>query len=142
MTHLTRVIEEGELVGEYLRSRVGNVVAEVLLPKVIDRRVIESYIRRALRNRSWFKLTRFQRALLKASSKVVEVVKSPVLADVLKKVFLEIELHSLKGRALYFGLLIALSMGESLSNLLSRLTYVMMLGINYLSTPLLYRVYG
>ncbi len=142
MTYLTRVIGEGVPAGEYLRSRVDDIVAEVLLPKVIDRRIIESYVRRALRNRSWFKLTRFQRALLKVASRVIEVVKSPILAGVLKRVFLEIELNSLKGRALYFGFLIALGSGESLSNLLSRLTYVMMLGISYLSTPLIYRIYG
>ena len=142
MTYLALMVDAGEGFGEGLRRKVADVLADVLLPKVISREVIERCIRRALRNRSWFKLSKLQRALLKAASRVVKVVKSPTLAEVLRKALLEIELNTLKGKALYYGLLTALSMGEPLNKLLNRLTYVMMLGINYLNNPLIYRVLG
>ncbi len=142
MTYLALMVDAGEELGEGQKRKVADVLADVLLPKVIDRGVIERSIRRALRNRSWFKLSKLQRALLKVASRVVKVVKSPTLAEVLKKVLLEIELNSLKGRALYFGFLIAMRMGEPLTHLFRRLTYVMMLGINYLSNPPLFRVLG
>ena len=140
MTYLAFMVDAGEGFGEELEREVTDVLADVLLPKVINREVIERCIRRALRNGSWFKLSKLQRALLKAASRVVKVVKSPVLAEALKRVLLEIELNTLKGKALYYGLLTALSIGEPLNKLLNRLTYVMMLGINYLNNPPLYRV--
>ena len=140
MTYLALMVDAGERLGEELRHGLADVLANVLLSKVIDRGVIERYIRRALRNGSWFKLSKLQRALLKVASRVVKVVKSPTLAEVLKKALLEIELNTLKGKALYYGLLTALSIGEPLNKLLNRLTYVMMLGINYLNNPPLYRV--
>ena len=142
MTYLALMVDASEDFEEGQKRKVADVLADVLLPKVIDRGVIERCIRRALRNRSWFKLSKLQRALLKVASRVVKVVKSPTLAEVLKKALLEIELNSLKGRALYFGFLIAMRMGEPLTHLFRRLTYVMMLGINYLSNPPLFRVLG
>lgn len=143
MTHLASLVEVAECSSSGgAAPEVAELVSRVLIPKVITRSVIESYLCRALRSRAWFRLSRVERALLKVAHRVVEVVKSPALADVLRKVFLEIELNSLKGRALYFGFLLALRMGEPLAHLLRRLTYVMMLGINYLSNPPLFRVFG
>ena len=64
------------------------VLSEALIPKVITHSVIESYVRRALHHKIWFKLSKVERALLKAASKVVRVVRSKVLAEVLKRIFL------------------------------------------------------
>ena len=135
MTYHTSTVGAGNDLEKRTEPNINDVLAHVLLPEVIDRHIIKYYIYRAFRNRAWHKLSKHQKALLKVASKVVNTVRSPTLARVLRKIILEVELHTLKGRAIYYGLLTALSTGELLSELLKRPTYVMMLGINYLNNP-------
>jgi len=141
MTYLALMVSNCN-VSPHLEGEVLNFLSEVLLPKVITRSVIERYVRKAYMNKSWFTLNRFQRALLRVASRVISIVKSPTLINVLKRIFVRIELGSLRGRALYYGFLLAQRMGELLTSLTKKLTYIMLLGINYLNNPPLYRVLG
>ncbi len=95
-------------------------MAEALLPKRVTSSVIQSYIRRALRNRAWLALPRAERALLRAASRVVKVVRSRVLAEVLRRIFLKIDLRTLRGRAIYYGLMILAKTTHELGSLAGR----------------------
>jgi len=142
LTFLAMLITE-ELHGSYSTNQeVVNALTNALTPKSITYSVVEWYVRRALRNGSWRLLSTYERALLRVVPKVVKVVKSPALAKTLRVIFLKIELNTVRGRALYYGLLIALRAGECITNILNRLSYLLALGINYLNNPPIYRIYG
>jgi len=87
----------------------------------------------------WYKLKQESRALLIASKSLL-VVKSPVLKNILRGIFLEIELCTLRGKAVFYGVLVALRQGliEALGNFKRLIT----LGVSYLNLPELWRVLG
>ncbi len=127
---------------EETSDNVLKLMSEVLLPKKITSAVIQSYIRRALRNRTWFTLPRTEKALLKAASRVVKVVKSRMLAEALRRIFLKIDLGTLRGRAIYYGFIILAKTTKELRSLAGRVRQALIIGINYLNNPPLYRHLG
>jgi len=98
------------------------------------------YVRKALRSGAWQRLRRESRLLLRAVARYIRVVKSPVLREVLRGILLEIEPFTLRGRAVFYGVLVALRRGlvEALRDLKRLIT----LGIGYLNLPLMWRVLG
>lgn len=122
---------------------VTNKFKELVLPKVITRDLIVSYVRKALRTRVWFSLSPYQRALLKALTlSRVYVVRSRVLKELITELLLIIERGTLKGKALWYGLVIALNMGKYLKNIVLNVETLLYLGINYLNNPPIFRPYG
>lgn len=116
---------------------------ELVLPKVITRDLIISYVRKALRTRVWFSLSPYQRALLKALTlSRVYVVRSRVLKELITELLLIIERGTLKGKALWYGLVIALNMCKYLKNIVLNVETLLYLGINYLNNPPIFRPYG
>jgi predicted nucleic acid-binding protein len=116
-----------------------SVVAKHLLPRLITREVLQHYVRKALRVGAWSRLRRESRALLIAA-RSLPVVKSPVLKGILREIFLEIELHTLRGRAVFYGVLVALRQG--LLHALRDCKRLITLGVGYLNLPLAWRVLG
>jgi len=116
-----------------------SIVSKFLVPNKITRETIEHYIKKAWRSSVWYKLKQESRALLIASKSLL-VVKSPVLKNILRGVFLEIELCTLRGKAVFYGVLVALRQGliEALGNFKRLIT----LGVSYLNLPELWRVLG
>lgn len=105
--------------------------------------VVSYYLRKSLRNNSWRLLPRYSRALLLALSKWSGVVKSRILREILIKVFTEIEVYSFRGRALLYGVIVAMARArELLGDILGNAKRLLTLGIQYLHQPLLYRVFG
>ena len=105
--------------------------------------VVSYYLRKSLRNNSWRLLPRCSRALLLALSKWSGVVKSRILREILIKVFTEIEVYSFRGRALLYGVIVAMARArELLGDILGNAKRLLTLGIQYLHQPLLYRVFG
>lgn len=122
---------------------VTNKFKELVLPKVITRDLIISYVRKALRTRVWFSLSPYQRALLKALTlSRVYVVRSRVLKELITELLLIIERGTLKGKALWYGLVIALNMCKYLKNIVLNVETLLYLGINYLNNPPIFRPYG
>lgn len=116
---------------------------ELVLPKVITRDLIISYVRKALRTRVWFSLSPYQRALLKALTlSRVYVVRSRVLKELITELLLIIERGTLKGKALWYGLVIALNMCKYLKSIVLNVETLLYLGINYLNNPPIFRPYG
>jgi len=117
---------------------------ELVIPKVITRDLITSYIRKALRSKAWFTLSPYQRALLKAITlSRVEVIRGRVLKELVTEVLAVIEKHTFRGRAIWYGLLVALSMYRyTLQGWLLRVESILYLGISYLSNPPIFRYLG
>jgi hypothetical protein len=105
--------------------------------------VVSYYLRKSLRNNSWRLLPLYSRALLLALSKWGGVVKSRILREILIEVFTEIEVYSFRGRALLYGVIVAMARArELLGDILGNVRRLLTLGIQYLHQPLLYRVFG
>jgi len=117
------------------------MVRKILIPKPLTRSVLEKSFRRAHRTGAWRKMSSLKRSLLYVAKKTVSTVKSRVLESLLEEIILEIELTTLRGRALYYGIIIALRktfrLGEKVLEDLKTLLY---LGISYLSNPPIYRI--
>jgi len=88
------------------------------------------------------------RALILALRKWKNKINSPTLKTILEEIYVEIELNTLKGKALLYGVTIALRDGilqylnttqETINSLLKKLICI---GISYLSNPPLYRHLG
>jgi len=116
-----------------------SVVSKFLVPGEITREVITHYTRKALRSGVWWRLKRELRALLLAV-RFLAVVKSPLLKSILREVFTEIELSTLRGKAVFYGVLVALRQGllEALGNIKKLTT----LGVGYLNLPVMWRIFG
>ena len=112
-------------------------LARVLLPREITRSVVEKYIRKAFVTRTWHRLGREQRMLLLLTRRLVARVRSPVLRRVLEKIFLEIELATVRGRALLLGIARILGRGaETLTKYLKNVTRLLVEGLQLLNHPL------
>jgi len=133
-----------------LSNELSNVVEvtsrfkELVLPKVITKDLIVSYVKKALRTRIWFSLNPYQRALLKALTlSKVYVIRSCVLKELVSELLVVIERSTLKGKVLWYGLVIALSTCRYLGQeLLFKVETLLYLGINYLNNPPIFRPYG
>ncbi|AFK50622.1 hypothetical protein TCELL_0197 [Thermogladius calderae 1633] len=148
VSYLMTLVAEGLLkravegLSREVEYRAREVVARVLLPERVDGSVVEKYFRKALRHGAWRRLPAHSRGLLLALRRW-GVVKSPTLRAVLREVFLEIELYTLRGRALFYGAIVALAEGWGrLGELVSKASRLLTLGIFYLNLPTVYRFYG
>jgi len=147
MTTLTEALTENTL-NEPLTTTARELVAKLLLPQRITGEVIEKYFRKALRVGAWRALRKEARALILAARNVrIGTVKSPVLATALKQAFLTIELHTLKGKALYYGVIITMkqaphTLKQALTKTKQTLTKILIEGISYLNNPPTLRIYG
>jgi len=131
------LVERG--VSEDAVALAKSTVSKFLIPRGVNSSVIEYYFRKALRSGVWFKLREESRALILAS-RFLPIVKSPVLKGMLREVFLEIELCTLRGKAVFYGVLVALRQG--LVEALGDLKRLVTLGVGYLNLPVMWRVLG
>jgi len=118
------------------------VLARVVLPSRIDGSVADRYIRKAMRSGAWRLLKPEARALLLALRRWGPV-RSPTLRSIVEGILLEIELRTVRGRAIFYGALISLKrLGLALSEALGSVRRLLCLGISYLNSPPMYRFYG
>lgn len=116
---------------EVTKEALNNVINE-LIPKEITKETIIKYVTKARRIKAWHKLPKEMRALLIIASKTIKQAKSQTLKQILQKAFMNIELQTLKGKALLIGYTIKIT--QKLSHL-----NPLYLGINYLNNPPQYR---
>ncbi|MEM4490589.1 MAG: hypothetical protein QXK41_05455, partial [Desulfurococcaceae archaeon] len=74
-------------------------------------------------------------------------INSPTLKTILEEIYVEIELNTLKGKALLYGVMIALRDGilqylNTTQETINSLKKLICIGISYLSNPPLYRHLG
>jgi len=140
MSIITRLLAERErgISGEILEEAFRRL-REAVDPGVIDRAVVERYIRKAVRTGAWRSLSYESRSLLLAS-RFLPRVRSPVLKSIILDIMASIELYTTRGKAVFYGVLVALKQG--LVNVLSNLKRIITLGIAYLNLPDLWRTLG
>jgi len=112
---------------------------EAVDPGIIDRIVIERYIRKAVRTGAWRSLSYESRSLLLAS-RYLPRIKSVVLKNIILDIMASIDLYTTRGKAVFYGVLLALKQG--LMNALGNLKRIITLGIAYLNLPDLWRTLG
>jgi len=131
-----------ETSGRSAASRAKELLAKLLLPGEVSGKIVDRYIRKALRTNSWRTLKPENRALLLALRRW-RSIKSPTLKSTLYRIFLEIELHTLRGEALFYGIILVMrSYMYRLEEVLKNTAKLLAIGISYLNNPLMYRVYG
>jgi len=134
-----RAVKGGSTVVEYARK----LLLDLIIPDKISKSVVESFFRKALRVGVWRLLRPEQRALILVLRVWGREVRSRKLVEVVRNVFLEIELSTLRGKALLYGIVITIkSRVELLKDLLRNIGYVLALGIMYLNNPPILRIYG
>ncbi len=141
MAGLARLLGEGP--GQHVILEARRLAASIILPRRLTGFVVNKYFRKALQTGAWRSLAPQARALLYLARRWRGAFKSPLMTSVLRELLLEIELHTVGGRALFYGVLVALKNGlQRLGGLLKNKTRLLFLGLQYLNNPLMYRLYG
>jgi hypothetical protein len=123
-------------------SEARKLLADLIIPRRITGEVVDKYFRKAIRVGVWRRFSSERRALLYLS-RFLGVIKSPVLRSILIEIFLEIELYTIRGRALFYGILVSLrSHLYRLREILRDVSKLLVIGLSYLHNPPMYRVYG
>lgn len=127
-----------------LVERVKSIISKALISEEsFAGGMATSYIRKAFRTGAWKKLNPISRALLLAVSMWRGMVKSKTLRGILTRIYVEIELHTVRGKAIFYGVLIALSRArELLLDPARNLKLLIVMGIQYMNLPTLLRIYG
>ena len=134
-----KAIERSSIVVESAKK----VFLKLVIPEKISRDVVEKFFRKALRTGVWRFLRAEQRALLLALRAWGREVRSRRLAEIVREIFLEIELSTLMGKALLYGIAIAIKNSvDVLKCAVKNLGYLLATGIMYLNNPPMLRVYG
>ena len=125
----------------HLAEHAKELLARIVLPKRIGGSTVERYVRKATRLGIWRRLPPETRALLLILRRW-GLIRSPTLVSILRRVFLEIELCTLRGKALFYGIVLSLrdSMAK-LRDLIRNVTKLLILGLSYLNRPTMYRAY-
>jgi hypothetical protein len=124
-------------------EKAKEVLLSIVAPDNISRAVVEKLFRKALRAGAWSSLKPEQTALILALRKWRGVVRSRNLLEVVKRIFLEVELFTFRGRALLYGVAIAIKNGVNVAkDVLDNTVYILATGIMYLNNPQMLRVYG
>ena len=124
-----------------IEETIEHYYRELIVPKEITQETLEKSFRKALRLRIWKKLNPLRRALLYVAKKTITTqVRNPTLKQILTQIIIEIEKHTLKGKAIYYGLLIALNRIKVLgTRILRDLTALLYLGISYINESPIYQ---
>lgn len=114
---------------------------ELVVPHRIDRDTVERYYRKAARLGVLHRLDPYDRAFLYSLRLWLSKgyrIRSSVLIDIARRVFASIELSSLRGRAIAFGILIAMRRG--LRRVLGNIEDLLILGLQFINMPAMYRI--
>lgn len=132
----------GEGPGQHVVLKAKELLTKILLPKKVTGNVVDRYVRKALRIGAWRDLKQENRAILIVARKW-GVIKSAILKSILYRIFLEIELHTIRGKALFYGIILTMkSTIYKLHEALRDVQKLLTIGILYLNNPPIYRIYG
>ncbi|MEM1510003.1 MAG: hypothetical protein QXZ48_08635 [Zestosphaera sp.] len=119
---------------------IKQLILRELPPAGFTSDVIEKMFKKAVRLKIWKNLKPEARALILALRKWKNKINSPTLKTILEEIYVEIELNTLKGKALLYGVTIALR--DGLLEVIQSVKSLLCLGISYLSNPPLFRFLG
>jgi hypothetical protein len=136
---LSKAVAEGSSLVIYAKR----ILLDIATPNKISKPIIEKFFRKALRTGIWRKLGAEQRALILALRLWRGRIKSATLLEIVKSIFLEIELSTFRGKALLYGTAIAIKNRLlKAGNITRSISYILATGIMYLNNPPMLRVYG
>jgi len=132
----------GEGPGQHVVLKAKELLTKILLPKKVTGNIVDRYVKKALRIGAWRDLKQENRAILIVARKW-GVIKSATLKSILYRIFLEIELHTIRGKALFYGIILTMkSTIYKLHEALRDAQKLLTIGILYLNNPPIYRIYG
>ncbi|MEM0379066.1 MAG: hypothetical protein QXU53_07055 [Thermosphaera sp.] len=146
--YMPPTVKLAELSSRGLDSRLADYVKSLMSRVIAEGRdgvggMVESYLRKALRTGAWRALRPESRALLLALRRWKGEVKSRILQSILLGIYVEIELHTTRGRAIFYGILEAARKArELLADLTQNISKIITMGIQYMNLPQLYRIHG
>jgi len=118
------------------------ILAKMIIPKKVTGEVVSRHIRKAIRIGAWRYLQQESRVLLIVARRW-RMIKSPILRSVLYRIFLEIELFTFRGKALFYEIIISMKNSlYKLYELVKAYSKLLTIGILYLNNPPMYIVYG
>jgi hypothetical protein len=106
----------------------------------IELKTVESMIRRSMRLGAWRKLPEEKRAFLRAIRNFLkrgQRIASNIVIDILKKIYMEIEIHSLRGKAILIGILIRTRRSNSIDK--ENPEELLVEGLQYINRPIPFR---
>jgi hypothetical protein len=124
---------------EYLKTLLPNLSKYIAIEK-IDLKTVESMIRRSMRLGAWRKLPEEKRAFLRAIRNFLkrgQRIASNIVIDILKKIYMEIEIHSLRGKAILIGILIRTRRNNSIDT--ENPEELLVEGLQYINRPIPFR---
>ncbi len=127
------------------RPGIDRLAADLFSRLAIQRKitgsVVEGYVRKAIRIGVWRILEVGKRALLLVVRRF-GIIRSRVLGEILRRIFVEIEIQTLRGRAILYGIVIILKSTIYPREILGNVERLLAIGISYLNNPPMYRYYG
>ena len=139
MTLFSRLVLEADKRHEEALSNVLEEALDVLTPRgPLPRSAVSMLLRRAVRNGAWRLLSSGLRAFLFAAARApIRVYRSPLLVGLIRRVWLLVELATVRGRAVVAALLSIVARGGSWLAALARrgLDSLLALGIQLLHDP-------
>jgi hypothetical protein len=124
---------------EYLKTLLPHLSKYIAIEK-IDLKTVESMIRRSMRLGAWRKLPEEKRAFLRAIRNFLkrgQRIASNIVIDILKKIYMEIEIHSLRGKAILIGILIRTRRNNSIDT--ENPEELLVEGLQYINRPIPFR---
>jgi hypothetical protein len=97
-------------------------------------------IRRSMRLGAWRKLPEEKRAFLRTIRNFLkrgQRIASKIVIDILKKIYMEIEIHSLRGKAILIGILIRTRRSNSIDT--ENPEELLVEGLQYINRPIPFR---
>jgi hypothetical protein len=124
---------------DYLKTLLPHLSKYIAIEK-IDLKTVESMIRRSMRLGAWRKLPEEKRAFLRAIRNFLkrgQRIASNIVIDILKKIYMEIEIHSLRGKAILIGILIRTRRNNSIDT--ENPEELLVEGLQYINRPIPFR---
>jgi len=115
-------------------------LAELLIPRDISYSLVDGYVRRAARRGLLHRIPPHRRAFLIALRAWLSKgykLRSKVVLELARVTLAEIEIMTLRGRALAMGILVAIKRG--LSKALTKIEELLVIGLQHINTPTIYR---
>jgi len=115
-------------------------LAELLIPRDISYSLVDGYVRRAARRGLLHRIPPHRRAFLIALRAWLSKgykLRSKVVLELARVTLAEIEILTLRGRALAMGILVAIKRG--LSRALAKIEELLVIGLQHINTPTIYR---
>jgi len=124
---------------DHLKTLLPHLSKYIAIEK-IELKTVESMIRRSMRLGAWRKLPEEKRAFLRAIRNFLkrgQKIASNIVIDILKKIYMEIEIHSLRGKAILIGILIRTRRSNSIDT--ENPEELLVEGLQYINRPIPFR---